>query len=137
MPKPSSEITHSIPRRGIITIAAVMGAGLQGMDTMLAAVALPHIRGSLSLTFEEASWILTSYLIAVAIATPPVSWLGRKFGRKRLFLIVIGGFIVCSMLAGGADGINEMVAYRFTQGVFGAALVPLSMHILLDIYPRE
>jgi len=137
MPKTTSKITHPVIHRGIITIAAVMGAGLQGMDTMLAAVALPHIRGSLSLTFEEASWILTSYLIAVAIATPPVSWLGRKFGRKRLFLVVIGGFILCSMLAGGADGINEMVAYRFTQGVFGAALVPLSMHILLDIYPRE
>ena len=91
MSKTTSKITHSTPRRGIITIAAVLGAGLQGMDTMLAAVALPHIRGSLSLTFEEASWILTSYLIAVAIATPPVSWLGRKFGRKRLFLFVIGG----------------------------------------------
>ena len=133
----SSELTHPVPYRGIITAATVLGAGLQGMDTMLAAVALPHIRGSLSLTQEEASWILTSYLIAVAIATPPVSWLGRRLGRKRLFLIVIGGFIICSMLAGGANDIGEMVVYRFLQGVFGAALVPLSMHILLDVYPRE
>ena len=85
MAKPENKITSFISHRGIITVATVLGAGLQGMDTMLAAVALPHIRGSLSLTYEEASWILTSYLIAVAIATPPVSWLGRKFGRKRLF----------------------------------------------------
>ena len=62
--------TQPIRYRGIITTATVLGAGLQGMDTLLAAVALPHIRGSLSLTYEEASWILTSYLIAVAIATP-------------------------------------------------------------------
>ncbi len=129
--------TQPIRYRGIITTATVLGAGLQGMDTLLAAVALPHIRGSLSLTYEEASWILTSYLIAVAIATPPVSWLGRRFGRKRLFLFVIAGFIVCSMLAGGANAIDEMVVYRFMQGIFGAALVPLSMHILLDVYPRE
>jgi DHA2 family multidrug resistance protein len=137
MASPSSDLTHPVPYRGIITAATVLGAGLQGMDTLLAAVALPHIRGAMSLTHEEATWILTSYLIAVAIATPPVSWIGRRIGRKRLFLIVIGGFIVCSMFAGSANNISEMVVYRFLQGVFGAALVPLSMHILLDVYPRE
>jgi len=137
MASTSTAPTQPVRYRGIITTATVLGAGLQGMDTLPASVALPHIRGSLSLTHEEASWILTSYLIAVAIATPPVSWLGRRFGRKRLFLVVIAGFIVCSMLAGSANDIGEMVVYRFMQGTFGAALVPLSMHILLDVYPRE
>lgn len=137
MTSTTSDTAKRVPFRGLILFGVTLGSGLQGMDTLLAAVALPNMQGALSVSQDEVSWVLTAYLIAVAIASPPIGWLSRRFGRKRFFLSVIIGFLICSMLAGSADSLAEIVTYRFLQGTFGAALVPLSHHILLDTYSRE
>lgn len=133
----TGDIQATVPYRGFVLFGVVLASGLQGMDTLLAAVALPTMQGSLSVSQEEVSWVLTAYLIAVAIASPPIGWLSRRFGRRRFLLSVITGFLICSMLAGSATSLPQIVTYRFLQGLFGAALVPLAHHILLDIYPRE
>lgn len=124
-------------QRGMIAISVMLATVLQVLDTTIATVALPHMQGSMSATQDQISWVLTSYLIAAAIATPLTGVLAARFGRKRLFLAAVLGFTVTSMLCGIATSLPEMVIFRLLQGAFGAALVPLSQSVLLDTYPRE
>jgi DHA2 family multidrug resistance protein len=95
------------------------------------------MQGSFSASFDEITWVLTSYITAAAIMTAPVGWLAARFGRKRLFLIAIVGFTVSSMLCGAAQSLSQIVTFRLMQGMFSASLVPLSQATLLDIYPHE
>jgi DHA2 family multidrug resistance protein len=110
---------------------------MQALDTTIANVALPNMQGTLSATQDQISWVLTSYIVAAAIATPATGWLASVMGRRRLLLIAISGFTIASVLCGMATSIGAMVAFRLLQGLFGAALVPLSQSTLLDVYPRE
>jgi DHA2 family multidrug resistance protein len=124
-------------RRWPITIAIMLATVMNSLDTTIANVALPHIQGSVSAGPEQIGWVLTSYIVAAAIMTPLSGWLAGRFGRKRLFLICIGGFVGASMLCGIATSLPELVIFRLLQGVFGAALIPLSQAVLLDINPPE
>jgi MFS transporter, DHA2 family, multidrug resistance protein len=110
---------------------------MQALDTTIANVALPHMQGSFSASQDQIAWVLTSYIVAAAIMTPPTGVLAARLGRKRLFLWAVGGFTVSSMLCGAATSLDELVLFRLLQGVFGAGLVPLSQAVLLDTYPRE
>jgi MFS transporter, DHA2 family, multidrug resistance protein len=131
-------LAHAAPRhRGMIVVSIMLATIMQALDTTIANVALPHMQGSLSATQEQISWVLTSYIVAAAIMTPPTGYLAARFGRKRLFLVAIAGFTFASLLCGLAQTLPEMVIFRLLQGVFGAALVPLSQAVLLDSYPRE
>ena len=125
------------PRRGLITIAIMLATIMQALDTTIANVALPHMQGSLSATQDQISWVLTSYIVAAAIMTPPTGFLAARLGRKRLFLGAGAGFTVASMLCGAAQSLDQIVLFRLLQGAFGAALVPLSQAVLLDTFPRE
>ena len=124
-------------RRTLITIAVMLASILQALDTTIANVALPHIRGSLSATLEQMGWVLTSYIVAVAIMTPFTGWLAGQVGRKQVLLVSVIGFTVTSALCGFATSLTELVLFRFLQGMFGAALVPMSQAVLLDINPVE
>ena len=115
----------------------MLGDGDAALDSTIANVALPYMQGSLSATLDEITWVLTSYVIAAAIMTAPVGWLAARFGRKRLFIVCIVGFTVTSMLCGAAQSLEQIVCFRLLQGMFGAALVPLSQATMLDIYPIE
>jgi DHA2 family multidrug resistance protein len=95
------------------------------------------MQGSLSATYDQITWVLTSYVIAAAIMTAPVGWLSARFGRKNLFLTCLAGFTIASMTCGAAQSLEQIVVFRLLQGVFGAALVPLSQATMLDIYPIE
>jgi DHA2 family multidrug resistance protein len=95
------------------------------------------MQGSLSATLDQVSWVLTSYVVAAAVMTAPVGWLATRFGIKKLFVISIAGFTVASVLCGLATGVEEIVLFRVVQGMFGAALVPLSQTVMLEIYPPE
>jgi DHA2 family multidrug resistance protein len=95
------------------------------------------MQGSLSATYDEITWVLTSYITAAAIMTAPVGWLSARFGRKYLFITCLVGFTVTSMMCGAAQSLMQMVVFRLMQGVFGAALVPLSQSTMMDIYPVE
>jgi len=110
---------------------------MQVLDTTIANVALPRIQGSLSATQDQMAWVLTSYIVAAAIMTPMSGWLSGRFGRKRIVLFSIAGFTVASMLCGIAQSLPQMVLARLAQGACGAALVPMSQAVMLDIYPRE
>ncbi|SEQ53557.1 MFS transporter, DHA2 family, multidrug resistance protein [Solimonas aquatica] len=123
--------------RGIVTLSVMAATMLQALDSTIANVALPHMQGSLSASSDQVSWVLTSYVVAAAIATGPTGYLSARFGRKNVLLVAITGFTIASMLCGIASSLPEMVLFRLLQGVFGAVLVPISQVIMLDAYPRE
>ncbi|MEZ5774853.1 MAG: DHA2 family efflux MFS transporter permease subunit [Hyphomicrobiaceae bacterium] len=129
---------ETTPLERVLITACVMAATvMQAIDTTIANVALPYMQGSLSATLDQVSWVLTSYIVAAAIMTAPAGWLALRFGRKRMLVICAAGFTLASMLCGIAQTIDEMVLFRLLQGVFGAALVPLSQAVMLDIFPPE
>ncbi|MDR0781292.1 MAG: DHA2 family efflux MFS transporter permease subunit [Pseudomonadales bacterium] len=121
----------------LVTMAIMLATIIQVLDTTIANVALPHMMGSLSATQDQVSWVLTSYIVASAIMTLPTGYLAGRYGRKAVLLVCIGGFTLASMLCGAAQSLEEMVLFRVVQGVFGAALVPLSQSTLLDINERK
>ena len=126
---------EKVPHRALITVCLMIATLMQALDSTIANVALPYMQGSLSATYDEITWVLTSYVTAAAIMTAPVGWMAMRFGRKRLFLACLIGFTVASMMCGAAQSLPQMVVFRLLQGVFGAALVPLSQSTMLDIYP--
>ncbi|SHK56428.1 MFS transporter, DHA2 family, multidrug resistance protein [Bradyrhizobium lablabi] len=121
-------------RRNMVTICAMTATIMQALDTTIANVALPYMQGTLSASQDQINWVLTSYIVAAAIMTAPVGWIANRFGRKRIFIICSGGFTIASVLCGLAQDINQMVLFRLLQGMFGAALVPLSQAVMLDSY---
>ena len=125
------------PHRGMITACIICATLLQSLDQTIANVALPYMQGSFSASYDEITWVLTSYITAAAIMTAPVGWLAARFGRKRLFVVCIIGFTITSMLCGAAQSLEQIVLFRLLQGMCSAALVPLSQAILFDIYPLE
>src|SRR4051812_7417458 len=132
---PGEELTGF--QRAMITVSTMLATIMQALDTTIANVALPHIQGSLSASQEQIAWVLTSYIVAAAIMTPLTGWLADRYGRKRVFLVSVVGFTIASALCGLAFNLPEMVIYRLLQGICGAALVPLSQALLLDINPPE
>lgn len=128
---------RSIEHRGLITVSIMLATIMQAVDTTIANVALPHIQGSMSATVDQIAWVLTSYIVASAVMTPPTGYLAERFGRKRVFMITVAGFTISSMLCGAATSLPELVLFRIMQGAFGAGLVPLSQAVLLDSYPRH
>jgi MFS transporter, DHA2 family, multidrug resistance protein len=125
------------PYRGMITLCIICATLLQSLDQTIANVALPYMQGSFSASYDEITWVLTSYITAAAIMTAPVGWLASRFGRKPLFVTCVVGFTVASMLCGAAQTLQQIVLFRLLQGMFSAALVPLSQATMLDIYPPE
>jgi MFS transporter, DHA2 family, multidrug resistance protein len=123
--------------RGAITVCVILATLMQALDTTIANVALPYMQGTVSASQDEIDWVLTSYIVAAAIMTPPTGYLAGRFGLKRLFLVSVAGFTVASMLCGMAQSLVEIVLFRVLQGLFGAALVPLSQTVLLRINPKE
>jgi DHA2 family multidrug resistance protein len=121
-------------RRNMVTICAMTATIMQALDTTIANVALPYMQGTLSASQDQINWVLTSYIVAAAIMTAPVGWIANRFGRKRIFILCSGGFTIASVMCGLAQDINQMVLFRLLQGVFGAALVPLSQAVMLDAY---
>jgi DHA2 family multidrug resistance protein len=121
----------------MITIAIMLATVMQVLDSTIANVALPHMQASLGAAQDTITWVLTSYIVASAIAIPLTGWLADRVGAKRLYLISIGGFVVASMLCGAAMSLTQMVAFRVMQGVFGAFIIPLAQTTMLGIYPKE
>jgi DHA2 family multidrug resistance protein len=130
---------HELPtgERLIVTIGVMAAVLLQVLDTTIANVALPHMQASLSATQDTINWVLTSYIVASAIALPISGWLADRVGRKRLLLISVVVFTAASVLCATATSLPEMVLFRALQGVGGAFIVPLAQATLFDINPRE
>ncbi|MEY4642643.1 MAG: hypothetical protein RLZZ227_2637 [Pseudomonadota bacterium] len=129
-----SEATRIDPaRKKVVTFSVMLATIIQVLDTTIANVALPHMQGSLLATQDQVAWVLTSYIVASAIMTLPTGWMAGRYGRKNVLTICVAGFTVASVLCGLATSLDQMVLFRLLQGVFGAALVPLSQATLLDI----
>lgn len=129
--------TELQPNRAALTVCVMLATLMQALDTTIANVALPYIQGSVAASQDQIEYVLTSYIVAAAIMTPPTGFLAGRFGLKRLFLISVAGFTAASMLCGTATSLGGIVLFRILQGFFGAALVPLSQTVLLDINPKE
>ena len=111
--------------RPAITLCVILAVIMQALDTTIANVALPYMQGSVSASADQINWVLTSYIVAAAIMTPPSGFLATRFGRKRVLMAAVVGFVIASVLCGIAQSLVQIVAFRLLQGFFGAALVPV------------
>ena len=123
--------------RWIIAIAVMLSTFMEVLDTTVVNVSLPHIAGSLSATPDEATWALTSYLVANAIILPMTGWLAGRFGRKRLLMMAVTGFTAASFLCGFAPTLSALIVFRVIQGACGGGLQPISQAVLLETFPPE
>jgi DHA2 family multidrug resistance protein len=131
------QATLPVKHRWLLTIGIMGAMVMQILDTTIANVALPHMQTSLGATMDSVTWVLTSYIVASAIAIPATGWLSNRFGSRNLFLFAVAGFIVASMLCGIAVSLEEMVFFRVLQGIAAAFINPLSQTAMLDINPPE
>ncbi|MBC7505177.1 MAG: DHA2 family efflux MFS transporter permease subunit, partial [Sandarakinorhabdus sp.] len=131
----------SLPARAaagpiVITIVVMLGTFMTILDSTIANVALPHMQPSLGAASDTIAWVLTSYIVATAIATPLTGFLASKVGRRQLFLYSVAGFTLASMACGLAQSLEQMVAFRMVQGASGAFLAPLGQAYVLDVWPK-
>ena len=119
----------------LVTVSVMLPTFMEVLDTAIASVALPYIAGSLSASNSEATWVLTSYLVANAVILPASNWFARRFGRKRFLLICVTIFTVASFFCGAAPSLGVILLARVMQGAGGGALQPLSQSILLESFP--
>ena len=119
----------------LIAVSVMFATFMEVLDTTVVNVSLPHIAGSLSVSIDEATWALTSYLVANAIILPMTGWLASMFGRKRLLMLSVVGFTMSSFLCGLAPTLGTLIAFRIMQGATGGALQPLSQAVLLEAFP--
>src|SRR3954463_6765615 len=119
----------------LIAISVMLATVMEVLDTSVANVALPHISGNLSASTEEATWVLTSYLISNAIILPATSWITKYVGRKRFLIICIIIFTVASAICGAAPNLAILIIARILQGMGGGALQPIAQAVLLESFP--
>jgi DHA2 family multidrug resistance protein len=136
---PPAQVTHNKPEVNpwLIAAAVMLATFMEVLDTSIAAVALPYIAGSLSATNDEATWVLTSYLVANAIVLPASTWFSLRYGRKRFLLFCIALFTLSSFMCGAATSLGMILIARALQGAGGGALQPLSQAILLETFPPQ
>ncbi len=130
-------MVSATPERGLLVASSMLASLLYTVDTTIANIALPHMQGSLQATQDQIAWVLTSYIVVSAIATPLAGFLGARYGLRRILAVSIAGFTLTSMLCGFATTLDQMVVFRSLQGAMGAALVPLSQVALLNAFPSE
>jgi MFS transporter, DHA2 family, multidrug resistance protein len=121
----------------LIALAVMSATFMEVLDTSVANVSLNHIAGNLSASTNEATWVLTSYLVSNAVILPATGWLGRYFGRKRFLLACIGIFTVASAWCGLATSLGMLILARILQGAGGGALQPIAQAVLLESFPPE
>ncbi len=121
----------------LVTLSVMLPTFMEVLDTAIASVALPYIAGSLSASNSEATWVLTSYLVANAVILPASNWFARRFGRKRFLLTCVVIFTLASFFCGAAPTLGVILLARVLQGAGGGALQPLSQAILLESFPIE
>jgi MFS transporter, DHA2 family, multidrug resistance protein len=119
----------------LVAASVMLATVMEVLDTSVANVALPHISGNLSATTEEATWVLTSYLVANAIILPATGWLTKYFGRKKFLIACIIIFTLSSALCGAANSLGMLILARIIQGAGGGALQPIAQAVLLESFP--
>jgi len=134
---PDGDALLPVRYKGLLTFAIMMAMMMQILDTTIANVALPHMQTSLGATIDTIAWVLTSYIVATAVAIPITGWLADRVGSRNLFLWSVAFFIVTSMLCGAATSLEQMVTFRIMQGIAAAFIGPISQTAMLDINPSH
>jgi len=134
---PPAPPSHPEINPWLVAVAVMAGTFMEVLDTTIVNVSLPHISGSLSATTDEATWTLTSYLVANAIILPMTGWLANQFGRKRLLMGSVIGFTIASFFCGFAPSLPFLIVFRIIQGATGGGLQPLSQAILMEVFPPK
>src|SRR5208282_2233513 len=120
-----------------IALVVTMATFMELLDTSISNVSLPHIAGGLGTSYDESTWVLTSYLVANAIILPMSAWLSRAFGRKRYYMMCVALFTASSFLCGVAPSLAMLIGFRVLQGIGGGGLAPVEQAILVDTFPKE
>src|ERR1700733_5522863 len=120
-----------------IALTVTMATFMELLDTSISNVSLPHIAGGLGTSYDESTWVLTSYLVANAIILPMSAWLSRAVGRKRYYMMCVALFTTTSLLCGFAPSLGLLIFFRILQGVGGGGLAPVEQAILVDTFPKE
>jgi DHA2 family multidrug resistance protein len=121
----------------IIAVTVTLATFMELLDTAIANVALPHIAGGLAISYDESTWVLTSYLVSNAVVLPLSAWLSRVFGRKRYYMLCVVLFTLSSLLCGVAPSLGLLIFFRVLQGVGGGGLAPVEQAILVDTFPPQ
>ena len=136
--------TLALPRRRtvspniwLVAVTVTLATFMELLDTSIANVALPHISGGLATSYDESTWVLTSYLVANAVVLPLSAWLSRVFGRKNYYMGCVALFSVSSLLCGLAPSLNLLILFRVLQGIAGGGLAPVEQAILVDTFPPD
>ena len=119
-----------------IALTVTMATFMELLDTSISNVSLPHIAGGLGTSYDESTWVLTSYLVANAIILPMSAWLSRVFGRKRYYMMCVALFTATSFLCGLAPSLGMLIFFRILQGIGGGGLAPVEQAILVDTFPK-
>ncbi len=135
--KPEDDALLQVRYKGLLTFAIMLAMTMQIIDTTIINVALPHMRTSLGATIDSIAWVLTSYIVATAVAIPITGWLSDRIGSRNLFLGAVAFFIVASVLCGAATTLEQMVLFRILQGIAAAFIGPISQTAMLDINPSH
>lgn len=133
-------IDGAVPRgidRAMATASVMMATTVVLLDQTISPIALPHMQGGLSANQDQISWVMTTYFVTQSVTMACTGWIAGRIGRKRVYLIALVGFAVGSVLSGSATSLNEILVYRALQGMFSAPVIPISMALMLDNYPRE
>src|SRR5512142_991038 len=128
---------HSQVNPWVVTISVMLATFMEILDTTVVNVSIPHIAGNLSSTFEEGTWVVTSYLVSNAVVLPMSGWLGNRFGRRRMIMLCVAGFTVTSVCCALATSLEALVFFRVLQGATGGGLQPFAQAILLETFPKE
>ena len=136
--------TLALPRRRtvspniwLVAVTVTLATFMELLDTSIANVSLPHISGGLATSYDESTWVLTSYLVANAVVLPLSAWLSRVFGRKNYYMGCVALFSVSSLLCGLAPSLNLLILFRVLQGIAGGGLAPVEQAILVDTFPPD
>src|SRR5262245_30633246 len=121
----------------LIAMTVTIATFMELLDTSIANVSLPHIAGGLATSYDESTWVLTSYLVANAVVLPLSAWLSRVFGRKRYYMACVAIFSLSSVLCGLAPSLGLLIFYRVLQGIAGGGLAPVEQAILVDTFPAS
>ena len=119
------------------TVSVMLTTVMAIMDMTIVNVTLPHMMGALGATADQVTWVLTAYIVAEAVTIPLTGWLAARFGRRRVMLVGIAGFVLASAACGLSESLSQMVFFRLLQGVAGAPLIPLSQGVLVGLFPAE
>src|ERR1700747_289801 len=137
IPLPNARATRPPVNPWIVAIVVTLATFMELLDTAIANVSLPHIAGGLAVSYDESTWVLTSYLVSNAVVLPLSAWLSRVFGRKRYYMLCVVLFTLSSLLCGLAPSLGLLIFFRVLQGVGGGGLAPVEQAILVDPFPPQ